>query len=147
MCSVKKVFLKFSQKLHENTCARYFFFIKLQAWDLNTSGGCFWSFKPKVDKASTMKTTLLNFPVHSRCSEWHGISLNQKQPSRRVLKKRCSENMHQIFMTTPMSKCDFNKVASNFTGITLWYGCSPENLLHIFRIPFPKNTSRGLLPD
>ena len=32
-----------------------------------------------------------------------------------------------------MSKCDFNKV------ITL-------NLLHIFRTPFPKNTSRGLLP-
>ena len=32
----------------------------------------------------------------------------------------------------------------NFIEITLQHGCSPVNLLHIFRIPFPKNTS-GLL--
>ena len=43
-----------------------------------------------------------------------------------------------------MSKCDFNKVASNFIGITLWHGCSPVNLLHCFRTPFPKNTSGEL---
>ena len=30
-----------------------------------------------------------------------------------------------------MSKCDFNKVASNFTEVTLRHGCSPVNLLHI----------------
>ena len=35
-----------------------------------------------------------------------------------------------------MLNCDFNK---------LRYGCSPVNLLHIFRTPFPKNTSGGLL--
>ena len=35
----------------------------------------------------------------------------QKQPSRAVLKKKCSENMQQIYMKTPMPKCDFNKVA------------------------------------
>ena len=29
--------------------------------------------------------------------------------------------------------------------ITLWHGCSPVNLLHIFRITFPNNTSGGLL--
>ena len=34
-----------------------------------------------------------------------------KQPSRGVLKKRCSENMQQINRRTPMPKCDFNKVA------------------------------------
>ena len=44
-----------------------------------------------------------------------------------------------------MPKCDFNKVASNFIEITLRYGCSPVNLLHIFITPFPKNTSRRLL--
>ena len=33
------------------------------------------------------------------------------EPSRGVLRKRCSENMHQIYRRTPMSKCDFNKVA------------------------------------
>ena len=36
-----------------------------------------------------------------------------------------------------MLKCDFNKVAL--------HGCSPVNLLHIFRTPFPRNTSRWLL--
>ena len=37
-----------------------------------------------------------------------------------------------------MAKCDFNKVA-------LWHGCSPVNLLHIFRTSFRKNTSGWLL--
>ena len=41
-----------------------------------------------------------------------------------------------------MPKCDFNKVAKQ---ITLRYGCSPVNLLHIFRTPFTKNTSGWLL--
>ena len=34
---------------------------------------------------------------------------------------------------------------SNFTEIALRHGCSPVNLLHIFRTPFPKNTSEWLL--
>ena len=38
-----------------------------------------------------------------------------------------------------MAKCDFSK------KITLWHGCSPINLLYIFRTPFYKNTSGGLL--
>ena len=33
----------------------------------------------------------------------------------------------------------------NFIEIALWYGCSPVNLMHIFRTPFLKNTSGGLL--
>ena len=44
-----------------------------------------------------------------------------------------------------MPKCGFNKVASNFIEITLRHGCSPVNLLHIFRTPFSKNTSGWLL--
>ena len=36
----------------------------------------------------------------------------QKQPHRGVLSKGCSENMQQIYRTTPMSKCDFNEVAA-----------------------------------
>ena len=35
----------------------------------------------------------------------------QKQPSRGVPRKRCSENVQQIYRRTPMPKCDFNKVA------------------------------------
>ena len=44
-----------------------------------------------------------------------------------------------------MSKCDFSKLQSNLIEITLRHGCSPVNLLRIFRIPFPKNTSGRLL--
>ena len=32
------------------------------------------------------------------------------------------------------------KLRNNFIKITLRHGCSPVNLLHIFRTPFPKNT-------
>ena len=37
------------------------------------------------------------------------------------------------------------KLLSNFIEITLRLGCSPVNLLHIFRTPFLKNTSGWLL--
>ena len=48
------------------------------------------------------------------------------------------------------------KICSKFTwehpcqkaviDIAPWHGCSPANLLHIFRAPFPKNTSRATSP-
>ena len=37
------------------------------------------------------------------------------------------------------------KLLWNFIEITFWHGCSPGNLLHIFRIPFPRIAYRGLL--
>ena len=37
------------------------------------------------------------------------------------------------------------KLLCNFIEIALRHGCSPVNLLHIFRTPFPKNTSWWLL--
>ena len=51
----------------------------------------------------------------------------QKQPSRDVLKKRCSGNMQEIYGRTHMPKCNF----------TLRHGHSSVNLLHIFRTPRP----------
>ena len=57
--------------------------------------------------------------------------LLQKQPSRGVLKKRCSEVMQQIY--------------SNFIKITLRHGCYPVKLQHIFRTLFSMNTSGWLL--
>ena len=36
------------------------------------------------------------------------------------------------------------KLLCNFVEITLWHGCSPVNLLHIFRTPFCRNTSEWL---
>ena len=38
------------------------------------------------------------------------LNISQKQSSRGVLRKRCSENMQQIYRRTPMSKCEFNKL-------------------------------------
>ena len=67
---------------------------------------------------------------------------NQKQPSRGILMKSCFENMQQIYRRTSMPKCDFSKVAIE---MTLWHVCSPVNLLHIFRTPFPKKTLGRLL--
>ena len=67
----------------------------------------------------------------------------QKQPSRGVLKKRCSENMQQIYRRTPMPKC--NLLLCNFIEVILRHGCFPVNLLHNFRTPFLKNTSGWLL--
>ena len=45
-----------------------------------------------------------------------------------------------------MRKCDFNKVAlAALFEILLRHGCSPVNLLHIFKTTFTKNTSERLL--
>ena len=38
------------------------------------------------------------------------------------------------------------KLQSNFVEIALQHMCSPVNFLHIFRAPFPRNTSVWLLP-
>ena len=35
----------------------------------------------------------------------------QKQPSRGVLMKKCSENIQEIYRRTPIPKGDFNKAA------------------------------------
>ena len=62
--------------------------------------------------------------------------LYQKQPSIGVLRKMCSENMHAanfIYRRTPMPKCNLLN--------SLWNECSPTNLLHIFKTPFPNDTS------
>ena len=37
------------------------------------------------------------------------------------------------------------KLLSNFIEIALRHGCSPVNLLHVFKTPFPRNTSEWLL--
>ena len=37
------------------------------------------------------------------------------------------------------------KLLCNFIEIALWHGCSPVNLLHIFRTPLSKNTCGRLL--
>ena len=57
----------------------------------------------------------------------------QEKPPRGNPRKSCSENLQQIYRRTP--------------PIALRHGCSPVNLLHIFRTAFPRNTSGWLLLD
>ena len=45
-----------------------------------------------------------------------------------------------IILNMPMPK-----LLCNFIEVALRHGCSPVNVLHIFRTPFPKNTSGWLL--
>ena len=52
-----------------------------------------------------------------------------KQTFRGVLRKRCSENMQQIYRRTPLPKCDFNKVTKQFywNHTLAWvFSCSPK---------------------
>ena len=54
--------------------------------------------------------------------------------------------MQRIYRRIPMPKCDFNKVAKQlYLNRTSEWMCSTVNLLHIFRISFPRNTSWWLL--
>ena len=47
----------------------------------------------------------------------------EKQPSRVVLKKRCSKIMQPFYKRTSMLKCDFNKVAKHPFLIAPLDGC------------------------
>ena len=64
----------------------------------------------------------------------------------KYLKNRFRRNRPEVFL----GKCVL-KICSKFTGghsfieITLWHACSLAILSHIFRTPFPKNTSERLL--
>ena len=44
-------------------------------------------------------------------TQWKVINKMQKSSPTGVPRKRCSENMEQIYRRTPVPKCDFNKVA------------------------------------
>ena len=64
----------------------------------------------------------------------------QKQPLRDVL-KICSKFTGEHPEQRPYRSAISIKLICNFIEIALRHGCSPVNLLHIFRAPFPKNTS------
>ena len=78
-------------------------------------------------------------------SQCIGIFHFQRRPSRGVLRKRCSETKQQIYRRNPCRSVLSIKLLRNFIEIAVRHGCSPVNLLHIFRIPFPMNTSGWLL--
>ena len=68
----------------------------------------------------------------------HNKNYRQKQPLRGILRKMCSENMQQIYRRHPCRSATSMKLLCNSVEIALQHGCSPVNLLHIFRTSFPK---------
>ena len=75
---------------------------------------------------------------------WSNLAI-QKQPSRDVLRKRCSKNMQQIYRRISMPKCDFSKVALQLYWNRTSAWMFSLNLLYIFRTLFYKNISGWLL--
>ena len=75
-----------------------------------------------VDVTDGVRDKMISRKSHNDFSKLY----TQKQSSIGALMESCSEN-------------DFNKV------VLFCKGCSPVNLMHIFRTPFPKNTYGGLL--
>ena len=73
------------------------------------------------------------------------MQYRQKQPSRGVLKKGVLKICSKFTGEHPCWSVISNKLQSNFFEIALRHGFSAVNLLHIFRIPFFKNTSGWLL--
>ena len=64
-----------------------------------------------------------------------------------VILKNDRSNHPEVFLEKVVLQ-----ICSNLAGehacrsaISLWHGCSPVNLLRIFRTPFRKNTSEWLL--
>ena len=99
------------------------------------------------EKEISSKVVILSQSIATR------NNTDQKQPSRRVLRKRCSENMLQIYrrhlcrsaISIKLQSSFIEITPCNFIEITLRHGCSSVNLLHIFRTHFLKNTSGWLL--
>ena len=77
-------------------------------------------------------------------SEGNAELVYQKQPSRGVLIKKCSEICSKFTWEHPCQCVISIKLLSNFIEFTLQHGRSPVNFFHIFRRPFPKNISGGL---
>ena len=68
----------------------------------------------------------------------------QRQPSRGVLRKRCSENVQQIYRRTPMPKCDFKRVAKQlyWNHTSAWvFSC---NFAACFQNTFSRTTSEWM---
>ena len=79
-------------------------------------------------------------------SSWNQIIFKSSPPEvflGKVVLKICSKFTGEY----PCQSVISIKLQINFIEITLRYGCSPLNLLHITRTPFPMNTSGGLFLD
>ena len=75
----------------------------------------------------------------------YNYRLFQKQPLEVFLWKGVLKMCSKFTGEHPRRSVISIKFQSNFIEITLWHGYSPVNLLHIFRTPFPKDTSASVV--
>ena len=66
-------------------------------------------------------------------------------PSEVILRKSVPKVCCKFTGQHPCRRMILIKLQSNAIEVSLWHGCSPVNLLHIFRTTFPKNISGWLL--
>ena len=81
---------------------------------------------------------------HSR-RHWKLFERFRSSPSEVLLEKGVLEICSKFIGEHPCQCAISINLLCNFIEITLRHECSPVNLLHIFRAPFPSNTS-GWLP-
>ena len=88
-----------------------------------------------------LKISILPHTIKIKMNQLHLMNSFFQQPSKGV-PKICSKFTGEH----PCRSVISTKLQSKFIEITLFlHGCSSVNLLHIFRTPFLKNTSRLLL--
>ena len=91
--------------------------------------GSFSDYLVKITGRWNLKKT----DFHNNLNNLHlSIKYRNSPPEVLLGKVCCSENIQQIYRRIPMPKYDFNEVAKQLT------------YMHIFRTPFPENTSREL---
>ena len=98
-------------------------------------------------KWKTFRKHCFNFTVHAilyvpstEKGRWNTRSSRQEVFLRKVVRRICSKFTGEH----PYRSAISIKLHSNFIEITFRHGCSPVNLLYIFRIPFLKNISGWL---
>ena len=88
-------------------------------------------------------------PVSWHLNRWWNFFLLEDE-KKEIESSLILVQMYQnIYLKISKPKC-FNpfsiKLLCSFLEIALWHACSPVNLLHIIRTPFPYNSPGGLLP-
>ena len=119
-------------KRNNQKCTFHYPVMSMMTWNFENYG-----FHPKHENIIILKFEIEEAFIYNEFIFFFEKKLMfnfQKQPSRGVIKKRCSENIQQIYMITPMPKCDFNKVAKK--GYLMAKNTFVEDITYNFGIGF-----------
>ena len=96
-----------------------------------------------------MTTIFQNQILNSNCKQGEYTEQLRIPTKTRKSQGKYRSNTPEVFLGKGAlkicGKFAVEQLLCNFIEITLRHVCSPVNLLHIFRTPFPKNTSGELL--